>query len=69
MSDRVTWGICPRCGRQAAIGWVTIPPRGDQTVREVAVEIDCLSHCELGGQALAEAVLHPAKPSGPNRAA
>ena len=69
MSDRVTWGVCPRCGRQAAIGWVIISQRGAQPVREVAVEIDCLGHCELDGPALAQAVLHPVKPSGPNRAA
>lgn len=69
MSDRVTWGVCPNCGRPAAIGWVTTPPIGDQPPREVPVEIDCLDHCRLDAQALAQAVLHSITPSGPNRAA
>jgi hypothetical protein len=37
MGDRVTWEVCPGCGRTAAVGWIDDEP----------VEFDCTAGCEL----------------------
>jgi hypothetical protein len=37
MSERVTWEICPNCGRTAAVGWL------DGNL----VEFDCTGGCRL----------------------
>jgi hypothetical protein len=36
-SERVTWDVCPSCGRFAAFGWCD----------GVLVEVDCPSGCRL----------------------
>jgi hypothetical protein len=35
MSDRITWEVCPGCGRTAAVGWLDDQP----------VEFDCTAGC------------------------
>jgi hypothetical protein len=37
MSDRITWEVCPGCGRTAAVGWLDDQP----------VEFDCTAGCRL----------------------
>ena len=37
MSERVTWDICPGCGRAAAVGWLDGDP----------VEFDCPRGCRM----------------------
>jgi hypothetical protein len=37
MSERVTWEVCPTCGRTAAVGWLN----------GSVVEVDCTSGCRL----------------------
>ncbi len=37
-SDRVTWEVCPVCGRTAAVGWVDGHP----------AEFDCTAGCMPG---------------------
>jgi hypothetical protein len=37
MTERVTWDICPRCGRYAAVGWLDGMPVG----------FDCPRGCQL----------------------
>jgi hypothetical protein len=34
-SDRITWEICPVCGRPAAVGWLDVE----------AAEFDCTAGC------------------------
>jgi hypothetical protein len=35
VSERVTWAVCPDCGRPAAVGWLD----------DVPVEFDCPGGC------------------------
>jgi hypothetical protein len=37
MSERITWEVCPGCGRTAAVGWLDGQP----------VEFDCTAGCRL----------------------
>ena len=37
VSDRVTWEVCPGCGRTAAVGWIEERP----------VEFDCTAGCHV----------------------
>src|SRR3954453_9398026 len=37
MSEKITWEVCPECGRTAAVGWL----EGD------VVEFDCVLGCRL----------------------
>ena len=47
MSERVTWEVCPRCGRLAAVGWARVPGAG--RARRVCrpVEFDCIAGCRV----------------------
>lgn len=48
MSERITWEMCPICGRRAALGWVH-----DGGV-ERPVEMDCTTGCRLKAPRLAD---------------
>ncbi len=45
MSERVTWDICPQCGRYAAVGWLDGIP----------VRFDCPRGCQLSAGELPRA--------------
>ena len=42
VSDRVTWEVCPGCGRTAAVGWIDEQP----------VEFDCTAGCHVSADQL-----------------
>ena len=53
-SDRVTWEVCPVCGRTAAVGWVDADP----------IEFDCTADCiptllQVRELAASQRALHP----------
>ena len=53
-SDRVTWEVCPVCGRTAAVGWVDADP----------IEFDCTAACiptllQVRELAASQPALHP----------
>jgi hypothetical protein len=53
MSDRITWEMCPMCGRRAAVGWVR--DRG----ADYPVESDCPTGCRLTAAQLTQVFRAP----------
>jgi hypothetical protein len=58
MSDRVDWVTCPRCGREAALGW-TLHGVDSGPGSQIPTEYDCPSGCELADWELRAAFLEP----------
>jgi hypothetical protein len=47
VDERVTWEICPTCGRRAAVGWELSDFDADHSVSESPIEFDCPAGCML----------------------
>ena len=52
MSDRITWEVCPSCGKAAAVGWTMIRWATGERFQEVPLEFDCPSGCRLNVEQL-----------------
>ena len=50
----MTWEVCPRCDRVAAVGWASVAPSGDGPAECLPVEFDCTAGCQVGLEVLAE---------------
>jgi hypothetical protein len=55
MSDHVTWEVCIRCGRLAAVGWVFVGRSAASEARNRPVEFDCWTGCRIGPHELDQA--------------
>jgi hypothetical protein len=54
ISEGITWEICPRCGRRAAVGWSTMVDQAHEGPWcDGAIEVDCQLGRELPEQDLA----------------
>jgi hypothetical protein len=54
VSERVSWEVCPRCGRLAAVGWVAVPGGDGAPCGSRPVEFDCPTGCQVGLDVLAQ---------------
>jgi hypothetical protein len=55
VSQRITWEMCPRCGRPAAVGWLPAVGIGGDPIGEDPVEFDCVAGCQLSSSGIAAA--------------
>lgn len=53
MSEHVTWKLCLRCGRLAAVGWACVDGSGSAPTENRPVEFDCPAGCHVGLNELA----------------
>lgn len=65
MSEHVTWDVCLRCGRLAAVGWVPVVRSGGTPAENRPVEFDCPTGCQVGLDALDQAYGLPARRASP----
>ena len=59
MSEQVTWEVCLRCGRHAAVGWALVAGTGGAPDENRPVEFDCHAGCQVGLDELARAYRQP----------
>jgi hypothetical protein len=69
MSELVTWEVCLRCGRPAAVGWASAGGSGGAPAEDRPVEFDCRAGCQVGLEELARAYRSPGPHTSPGGAA
>ena len=65
MSGYVTWEVCLRCGRPAAVGWAPVAGGGGAPAEDRPVEFDCLAGCQVGLDELPQAYGPPVRRPSP----
>jgi len=68
MSEHVTWELCLRCGRLAAVGWASVGGSGGAPAESRPVEFDCRAGCQVGLDELALAYGSPRRRTSPGSA-